>query len=36
VNKGIKEVTLNGEKLSGSLIPADKLKAENVVVATMG
>jgi cellobiose phosphorylase len=36
VNKGIKEVTLNGEKISGNLIPADKLKETNVVVAVMG
>lgn len=34
--KGIRELTLNGEKLSGNLVPATKLKAENVVVAVMG
>jgi N,N'-diacetylchitobiose phosphorylase len=36
VCKGIKEVTLNGVKLEGNLIPADRLKAENTVVAIMG
>jgi N,N'-diacetylchitobiose phosphorylase len=34
--KGIRELTLNGEKLSGNLIPAGKLKDENVVIAVMG
>jgi cellobiose phosphorylase len=36
VCKGVAELTLNGEKITGNLIPADKLKAENVVVATLG
>lgn len=36
VCKGIAELTLNGEKLTGSVIPADKLKDENTIVAVMG
>ena len=36
VSKGLKELTLNGEKLPGNLIPAEKLGAENDVVVVMG
>ncbi len=36
VCKGIVELTLNGEKVEGNVIPADKLKADNTVVAVMG
>lgn len=36
VQKGIRELTLNGEKLSGNLVPASKLKDENFVIAVMG
>ncbi len=33
---GVKSVTLNGEKLDGNLIPADKLQKENKVVVELG
>jgi N,N'-diacetylchitobiose phosphorylase len=33
---GIKTLALNGEPLAGSLVPADRLAAENRVVAVMG
>lgn len=36
VCKGIKELVLNGEKLTGNLLPADRLKAENEVRALLG
>ena len=36
VCKGIVSLELNGEKLDGILIPAEKLKADNTVVAVMG
>ena len=36
VESGVKEITLNGEKLCGNLVPADKLKAENEVVVVLG
>ena len=36
VCKGIVSLTLNGEKIDGNVIPAEKLKAENTVVAVMG
>ncbi len=36
VSKGIKELTLNGERIEGNLVPVEKLKADNVVVAVMG
>ena len=36
VCKGVVELTLNGEKISGNVIPAEKLKDENTVVAVMG
>jgi len=36
VQKGIRELTLNGEKLEGSLVPADRLKEVNTVIAVMG
>jgi N,N'-diacetylchitobiose phosphorylase len=34
--KGIRELSLNGEKLPGNLVPANMLKAENAVLAVMG
>ncbi|WP_438434066.1 GH36-type glycosyl hydrolase domain-containing protein [Gorillibacterium sp. sgz500922] len=36
VQKGVKSIVLNGEELSGSVIPEDRMKAENEVVITMG
>ncbi len=33
---GVSEITLNGEKLQGNLIPADMLKDENEIVVTLG
>jgi cellobiose phosphorylase len=36
VEKGVKSLTLNGETLTGNLIPADKLKDGNEVVVVMG
>ncbi|HBG65589.1 MAG TPA: N,N'-diacetylchitobiose phosphorylase, partial [Treponema sp.] len=36
VCKGITSLVLNGEPLDGCVIPADKLKDENIVVAVMG
>ncbi|MBN2201476.1 N,N'-diacetylchitobiose phosphorylase, partial [bacterium] len=36
VEKGIRELTLNGEVLSGNLLPIQKLKDENTVRAVMG
>jgi cellobiose phosphorylase len=36
VQKGIASLTLNGEKLSSALLPAEKLKDTNTVVAVMG
>lgn len=36
VEGGVKEITLNGEKLDGNYVPADKLAAENKIVVTMG
>ena len=32
---GVKEITLNGEKLSGNYIPADKLQQTNAIVVTL-
>jgi cellobiose phosphorylase len=34
--KGVAELTLNGERLPGNLLPADRLKAENSVTVLMG
>ena len=36
VQSGVKEITLNGEKLSGNYIPADKLKDVNEVNVVLG
>ena len=36
VCKGVVELTLNGEKISGNVIPAEKLGADNTIVAVMG
>jgi N,N'-diacetylchitobiose phosphorylase len=36
VEKGIASLTLNGEPLEGTLVPAEKLAAENDVLAIMG
>lgn len=36
VQSGVKEITLNGEKLSGNLIPANKLAKENAVTVVLG
>lgn len=36
LEKGVKSLTLNGEVLSGNLIPAEKLKDDNAVVVVMG
>ncbi len=36
VQSGVKEITLNGEKLDGNLVPADKLLAQNEVIVTLG
>lgn len=36
VESGVTSIVLNGEKLDGNLIPADKLKDENEVVVTLG
>ncbi|HPX27194.1 MAG TPA: N,N'-diacetylchitobiose phosphorylase, partial [Treponemataceae bacterium] len=36
VQKGIVSLILNGEKLSNTLLPADKLKDTNTVIAVMG
>lgn len=36
VESGVASIVLNGEKLEGNLIPADKLKDENEVVVTLG
>ncbi|MCM1225837.1 MAG: N,N'-diacetylchitobiose phosphorylase [Clostridium sp.] len=36
VESGIKEITLNGEKLEGNYIPAEKLAPENTIIAVMG
>jgi N,N'-diacetylchitobiose phosphorylase len=36
VEKGVKSLTLNGEVLAGTVLPADKLKDDNTVVVEMG
>ncbi len=36
VEKGVKEVSINGEKLVGNLIPLDKMKEQNEVIVEMG
>ena len=36
VEGGVKEITLNGEKLDGNYVPADKLAAENKITVVMG
>ena len=36
VCQGVVSITLNGEKISGNLLPADKLKAENQVDVVLG
>ncbi|MBP1561214.1 MAG: N,N'-diacetylchitobiose phosphorylase [Oscillospiraceae bacterium] len=36
VESGVASIVLNGEKLDGNFIPADKLKDENEVVVTLG
>jgi hypothetical protein len=32
----VTSIVLNGEKLEGSLVPVEKLKAENQIVVLMG
>ncbi len=34
--KGVKQITVNGEKLNGNLIPLDKMKKRNEVLVEMG
>jgi len=36
IEKGVKRLTLNGEVLSGNLIPVDRLAAENEVIVVLG
>ena len=36
VESGVKEITLNGEKLEGCYIPADKLADANEITVIMG
>ena len=36
VESGVKEIVMNGEKLEGNYIPADKLKDVNDIVVTLG
>ena len=36
VESGVKEIVLNGEKLEGNYIPADKLKDVNEITVTLG
>ena len=36
VQKGIKELFLNGEKMTGNIVLAEKLKEKNTVLAIMG
>jgi cellobiose phosphorylase len=36
VEKGVKSVTLNGEKLNGNVIPYSKMKEVNEVEVVMG
>jgi cellobiose phosphorylase len=36
VESGVKEITLNGEKLDGNYIPASKLTDENKITVVMG
>ena len=36
VEGGVKEITLNGEKLDGNYVPASKLAAENKITVVMG
>lgn len=36
VASGVASLTLNGEKLEGTLIPASKLQAQNEVVVVLG
>ena len=36
VQSGVKEITLNGEKLSGNYVPADKLKDVNEINVVLG
>ena len=36
VESGVKEIILNGEKLDGNFIPADKLADENEITVTLG
>jgi len=36
VQKGVRQIELNGEPLEGNLIPVEKMQAENQVVVTMG
>ena len=33
---GVSSIVLNGEKLDGNFIPADKLKEENEITVTLG
>jgi len=35
VNKGIKELILNGQSMEGNLVPVEALKEENTIVAIM-
>lgn len=36
VQSGVREIVLNGEKLEGNYIPADKLATENKITVIMG
>ncbi|MCI1209594.1 MAG: N,N'-diacetylchitobiose phosphorylase [Treponema sp.] len=36
VCKGVEQLTLNGEKLAGAVIPADRLYSKNEIIAVMG
>jgi cellobiose phosphorylase len=36
VQKGVREMTLNGQLLSDNLLPADRLRETNLVVVVMG
>ena len=36
VEKGVEQVMVNGERLAGKCIPAEKLKQENTIVVIMG
>ena len=36
VESGVKSITINGEKLEGNFISADKMKEQNEVVVVLG